>query len=253
MRHFMKQFGPCLKLPWTKLEAPELTDQLLERIVEQSDAQADGASVKQLERLRDDCIVSVMQGLKKSDYGAGHVLKKYEEKLLAEVGADASIEASSDEGLLRIHSAIVKSDWIDYNGHMTESRYLEVFGDATDALLKFIGANSADYLEKGYSYYTVETHIMNKKEAHAGDGLVVSTQILKDDPKRIHLFHSIEKADTKEVLATAEQMLLHVNTKAGKACEAEEAVLKKLRKISERHANLEKPADSGRSVGAPRT
>jgi len=25
MRHFMSQFGPALKLPWTKLAAPELT------------------------------------------------------------------------------------------------------------------------------------------------------------------------------------------------------------------------------------
>ena len=40
MRHFMAQFGPALKLPWTKLEAPELTDALLDKIVAQSDAQA---------------------------------------------------------------------------------------------------------------------------------------------------------------------------------------------------------------------
>ena len=33
MRHFMAQFGPALKLPWTKLEAPELTDELLDKIV----------------------------------------------------------------------------------------------------------------------------------------------------------------------------------------------------------------------------
>ena len=40
MRHFMAQFGPALKLPWTKLEAPELTDELLDKIVAQSDEQA---------------------------------------------------------------------------------------------------------------------------------------------------------------------------------------------------------------------
>ncbi|MBC8445467.1 MAG: L-carnitine dehydrogenase, partial [Rhodospirillaceae bacterium] len=33
MRHFLKQFGPALKLPWTKLEAPELTDELIEKMV----------------------------------------------------------------------------------------------------------------------------------------------------------------------------------------------------------------------------
>ena len=42
MRHFLAQFGPALKLPWTKLEAPELTDALIDRVAEQSDAQAAG-------------------------------------------------------------------------------------------------------------------------------------------------------------------------------------------------------------------
>ena len=44
MRHFMAQFGPALKWPWTKLmDVPELTDELLDTIVEQSDEQAGGA------------------------------------------------------------------------------------------------------------------------------------------------------------------------------------------------------------------
>ena len=49
MRHFLAQFGPALKLPWTKLEAPELTDELIDRVAEQSDAQAAGASIRELE------------------------------------------------------------------------------------------------------------------------------------------------------------------------------------------------------------
>ena len=43
MRHFMAQFGPALQWPWTKLtDVPELTDELLDTIVAQSDEQADG-------------------------------------------------------------------------------------------------------------------------------------------------------------------------------------------------------------------
>ncbi|GIT76076.1 MAG: hypothetical protein Ct9H300mP31_06070 [Acidimicrobiaceae bacterium] len=29
MRHMLGQFGPALKLPWTKLEAPDLTEDLI--------------------------------------------------------------------------------------------------------------------------------------------------------------------------------------------------------------------------------
>jgi carnitine 3-dehydrogenase len=82
MRHFMAQFGPALQWPWSKLtDVPELTDELLDRIEQQSDAQAAGADVRELERLRDDCVVGVLQGLRGRDYAAGAVLKQYEASL----------------------------------------------------------------------------------------------------------------------------------------------------------------------------
>jgi carnitine 3-dehydrogenase len=77
MRHFMAQFGPALKLPWTRLEAPELTDRLIERIVAQSDEQAQGRSIRELERRRDDCLVAVLRALRAQNYAAGAVLEAY--------------------------------------------------------------------------------------------------------------------------------------------------------------------------------
>ena len=75
MRHFMAQFGPALKWPWTKLtDVPELTDELLERIVAQSDEQAGARTIREWEALRDDCLVAVIQGLRSVGYGAGEVL-----------------------------------------------------------------------------------------------------------------------------------------------------------------------------------
>lgn len=74
MRHFMSQFGPALKLPWTKLEAPELTDELLNRIVDQSDDQAGDASIRELEQLRDDGLVAILRALRDMDHGAGRYL-----------------------------------------------------------------------------------------------------------------------------------------------------------------------------------
>jgi len=82
MRHFMSQFGPALKWPWTHLmDVPELTDEFLDRIETQSDAQADGMQIRDLERLRDACLVSVIQGLATYNYASGEVLNKYEEYL----------------------------------------------------------------------------------------------------------------------------------------------------------------------------
>jgi carnitine 3-dehydrogenase len=63
MRHMLKQFGPALKLPWTKLEAPELTETLIDRMVDGTMAQSKGRSIAELERYRDDALISVMRTL----------------------------------------------------------------------------------------------------------------------------------------------------------------------------------------------
>ncbi|MCH2454532.1 MAG: L-carnitine dehydrogenase [Idiomarina sp.] len=77
MRHMLEQFGPALKLPWTKLEAPELTNTLIDRMVEGTQEQAANRSVKELEQLRDNCLVSIMEALAKYEVGAGKVLAEY--------------------------------------------------------------------------------------------------------------------------------------------------------------------------------
>lgn len=64
MRHFMAQFGPALKLPWTKLEAPELTDGLIDRLVEGTAVQLGGKSIAELERYRDDCLMAVQAAVR---------------------------------------------------------------------------------------------------------------------------------------------------------------------------------------------
>jgi carnitine 3-dehydrogenase len=64
MRHMLAQFGPALKLPWTRLQAPELTDELIDRMAEGTMAQAAGRSIKQLERYRDDALISIQETLR---------------------------------------------------------------------------------------------------------------------------------------------------------------------------------------------
>ncbi|MCL7941566.1 L-carnitine dehydrogenase [Halomonas sp. ATCH28] len=65
MRHMLEQFGPALKLPWTKLEAPELTDGLIDRVVEGCEHQAAGRPVAELDRRRDDFLVELLDLVQK--------------------------------------------------------------------------------------------------------------------------------------------------------------------------------------------
>jgi carnitine 3-dehydrogenase len=86
MRHFMAQFGPALKWPWTKLtDVPEFNDELVDLIATQSDEQAGDLSIRELERIRDDNLVAIMDALSKQNrgkgWGAGALHKDYVKQL----------------------------------------------------------------------------------------------------------------------------------------------------------------------------
>jgi carnitine 3-dehydrogenase len=246
MRHFMAQFGPALQWPWTKLtDVPELTDALVDRIVEQSDAQADGRSVRELERLRDDYLVSVLHGLRTHGVGGGAVLADYE-RALFDAGRVRTAPADDDAAQpLRVLDAQVRPEWVDYNGHMHESRYLQVFGDAADALFGHIGLD----LAAGGSYYTVETHLCLLREMVADERLYVTIQVLDFDAKRLHAFHSLHRSAGGELVATAEQMYVHVDTRTGRAGPAADDVLARVDRIARAHAALPRPDRAGRRIG----
>ncbi len=246
MRHFLAQFGPALQWPWTKLtDVPELDNALIDRIASQSDEQNEGLSIRELETIRDANLVAIIRALSQQQqgkgWGAGALLNEYTAQLDT---SNADITPRST--LLRLLGARVIPDWIDYNGHMTEHRYLDLFGQTTDQFLAHIGVDAA-YLNGARSYYTVETHIMHRNEAQVGDELHVDAQLLSFDAKRIHLIHSLKRGETE--LASAEQMLLHVDTKAGKAVAADPVILQRLENLTLSQKGLAVPAAVGRYVG----
>ena len=244
MRHFMAQFGPALKLPWTKLmDTPELNDSLLDKIVAQSDAQTGGLALPELMHKRDDCLIAIMQGLRGEQFAAGEILRQHEAGIYAQTHAAKVNGASEIPTPLVLYQTRVAAEWIDYNHHMTESRYLQAFGDATDAFLHYIGVDD-DYVAVGQSYYTVETHLRHLAQAYAGDLLVIQTQVVAADDKRVHLFHTMKRDDI--VVATAEHMLLHV--RGDRAAVAAQAVNSRVQRITAAHQSLPLPEGAGRAI-----
>ena len=248
MRHFMSQFGPALKWPWTRFDGPDLTDELLDKISDQSDDQAGDRTILELERKRDDCIVAILQALRANDNAAGKVLARYEEQLYA-VSHQEEISPEQDLSKpLALHQDVVQPQWVDYNNHMTEGSYLLVMGDASDALFRFIGIDQG-YRDSGMSFYTVETHMLNKAEISAGEGFRITTQVLNLDEKRLHIFHRMERTEDGVLVASGEQMLLHVNSQESRACPIREDVKGNLDRIFAEHRDLAAPDDAGRSIG----
>ncbi|WP_420333298.1 carnitine 3-dehydrogenase [Roseibium sp.] len=238
MKHFMAQFGPALEWPWTKLmDVPEFTEELVDLIAGQSDAQSGHMTIRELERKRDDNLVGMMRALKKTNSGAGEVINKHEGKL----------SAHEDPVLPVTGSRHVPQSWVDYNGHMNETHYLEAGAAATDRFMEMIGAD-ADYIASGRSYFTVETHIRHLDEMLAGERLIVTTQVLQGEGKKLHLFHFLRKADGT-LAATVETFLLHVDLKTRGSSLPGAQVAEKLGQYADKHVRMDMPEGAQRYVG----
>ena len=223
MAHFIEQFGPCLKSPWTRLmDVPELDDALVEKIAAQSDAQSGKHSIRGLERIRDDNLVAMMRALKGRAWGAGAVLNEHESGL-------RSPHDSKSDGPITSVERVIPIDWTDYNGHMNESRYGQVFSDAADSIMAMIGADAA-YVKAGLSYFTVDTHTRFQNECHAGDPIHVDTKILEVAGKKLRLFHEMRDRHG-DVLADCEQLLIHVSLETRRSCEPGPMVSAKLARL----------------------
>jgi carnitine 3-dehydrogenase / betainyl-CoA thioesterase len=228
MKHFLAQFGPALKWPWTKLmDVPDLTDELVEMIASQSDAQSGHMSIRELERLRDNNLVAMMRALKQRGAAAGVLIREHEKSLAKAVVSDRPPLISAER--------IVPVDWTDSNGHMNEGRYGQVFSDAADAVMAYVGAD-ADYIAGGLSYFTAETTIKFLAECHAGDAIRVETVVAQGEGKKLRLRHEMKRASDGELLATCDQFLLHVSLETRKSCPPAPAVLARVEALAAAHA-----------------
>ena len=68
MRHTIEQFGPALELPWSHMKAPELTDELKERIVDGCEVESGARAFDEMERRRDRCLAEIQKVLKEHWY-----------------------------------------------------------------------------------------------------------------------------------------------------------------------------------------
>ena len=244
MRHFIAQFGPALKWPWTRLmDVPELTDELVETIASQSDAQSGAHSIRELERIRDANLVAILRALRWAEWGAGRHLIEHDRRLAPETEIDFSKPVVT-------HERAVPLDWTDYNGHMNEARFLECFSRATDRFMEIVGCDAA-YIATGGSYFTAETHIRHLGEGHVGDRVRVEVQLLSGEGKKMHTFLSLIHEDGR-VLATGEQMLLHVSLETRKTAPPAPHIAEKLAMIEALHAKLPRPEGVGRAIGQGR-
>ncbi len=157
-----------------------------------------------------------------------------------------------DEGWFDSGRAVVRPDWIDYNGHMNVGYYLVAFDLATEAVCVHLGVG-ADYRHRAdASMFVVEAHVTYDREVLEGAPLAFRSRIVDFDAKRIHLLHRMFHAQDGFLAATNELMCLHVDLRLRRSAAFPQDAMAKVRDLGERHARFAPTAGIGRSIGIRR-
>ncbi|MFC5699481.1 thioesterase family protein [Pseudomonas sp. GCM10022186] len=152
---------------------------------------------------------------------------------------------------LTTYRTTIPADWVDYNGHLRDAFYLLIFSYATDALMDVIGLDEAGRAETGHTLYTLECHLNYLAEVKLGAQVEVRTQLLGVDAKRLHIHHSLHYPGDATELAASEQMLMNIDSAAGRSAPFSEAVAERIRGIAAEQDGLPQPRHVGRVIGLP--
>lgn len=150
---------------------------------------------------------------------------------------------------LLIHEGRVKSDWIDYNGHLRDGYYVVVCSDATDNLMDHFGIDQ-DYRDRTQrTAYTLELKIRFLAELGDDEPFFITAQMLGSDSKRYHVYLRMFRTESGELAATHESIMLHVDQNAGPAATPFPGdIAQRVAALTEAHKDLPFPEDASRPI-----
>ena len=159
-----------------------------------------------------------MHGLRNRGFAAGKTLGRFRAGALRSwqprLARHRPVQCRS-----RCTNAIVPTDWVDYNGHTNDSRYMQITSEAGDRFMRLIGVDEP--------YLAIGSLVLHRREP---------PQLHRPEPRRrsplrhgaadvarrqafAHL-HGRARHDDDSLVATAEHMMLHVDATAGKSSPA---------------------------------
>jgi acyl-CoA thioester hydrolase len=146
----------------------------------------------------------------------------------------------------------VEPQWIDYNGHFNMAYYNVLFDRAGDQAFEEAGLG-ADYVKAtNCSHFTLEAHLTYLRELHEGDEVIVETQFLDVDHKRVHYVQVMKHASEGWTSCITELIVAHVDLTAKKTANFPDHVQKRLSEILEANRTLPVPSQVGHKIGIPR-
>jgi acyl-CoA thioester hydrolase len=110
----------------------------------------------------------------------------------------------------------VKPAWIDLYGHMNAARYVEVFDGRGFELLEQFDVGESYTRESRNGIYTVRLDICYLEELLVTEELELKARLLAVDSKRLLTLFELYRMRDERLVATMEQLSLHVNLETRK-------------------------------------
>jgi acyl-CoA thioester hydrolase len=144
--------------------------------------------------------------------------------------------------------AVVRPEWIDYNGHMNVGYFNVVFDIAADAFLEFLGFTQEFRKRHGSTTFALEQHLNFLREVNEGDALRFEARLLDFDAKRFHFYQEMYRVGDERPAASCEGLSAHVSTVTRKTAPMPNVLLERLAAIRQAHSALERPWQIGHTI-----
>lgn len=146
--------------------------------------------------------------------------------------------------------AVVRPEWIDYNGHMNVGYYSVVFDIAADAFFEFLGLTQDFRKRHGSTTFALEQHLNFLREVNSDDALRFEARLLDFDAKRLHFYQEMFRVGDERPAASCEGLSTHVSTAIRKTAPMPQPLVERLAAIKQAHAVLERPWQIGHVMSA---
>jgi acyl-CoA thioester hydrolase len=163
------------------------------------------------------------------------------------------VNDSYDAPPIRTRTRRVPAEWIDYNGHMNVAYYTMAFDQAYDEVLNErigVGEDLVRTHKMGPMVVQGQTHYLG--ELVEGEAFCCDFLLLDADPKRMHVFMTMVDAETGEVAATYETLVLNVDLETRRTAPYPDWAQARLERMRTLHAALPRPELAGNPLGIRR-
>lgn len=146
--------------------------------------------------------------------------------------------------------AVVRPEWIDYNGHMNVGYYHVVFDLAAEEFFDFLGLDASFRERHGTTTFALESHLNFLREVKEGDPLRFEARLLDHDAKRIHFYQEMFHAREGYLAASCESLSAYVSEAARRTAPMPQALLERLAQVKAAHGALARPWQIGHVISA---